>query len=62
MTPGGFMLGRYRRTQVFIDWSWLFVVMLLTWSLTDTFGAWHPDWTLARRIVVAATATVLFFA
>ena len=62
MTPGGFMLGRYRRTQVFIDWSWLFVVVLLTWSLTDTFGAWHPDWNLARRIVVAATATVLFFA
>lgn len=56
------MLGQYRRTQVFIDWSWLFVVMLLTWSLTDTFGAWHPDWTLARRVVVASTATVLFFA
>lgn len=62
MTPGGFMLGQYRRTQVFIDWSWLFVVMLLIWSLADTFGAWHPAWSLALRVVVASTATVLLFA
>lgn len=62
MMPGGLMLGRYRRTQVFVDWSWLFIVVLLTWSLTDTFGAWHPAWSLARRIVVASMASALFFA
>jgi len=58
----GFRLGRVAKTQVFVDWSWLFIALLLTWSLTDVFARWHPAWGAARSVSVAACATLLLFA
>jgi Zn-dependent protease len=58
----GFRLGRVAQTHLVVDWSWLFVALLLTWSLTDVFARWHPDWSVARSVSVAGCATLLFFA
>jgi Zn-dependent protease/CBS domain-containing protein len=58
----GLRLGRVARTHVYVDWSWLFIALLLTWSLTDVFARWHPAWGTAQSVSVAACATLLFFA
>ena len=58
----GFRIGRVAKTHVFVDWSWLFIGLLLTWSLTDVFARWHPAWGAARSVAVAACAALLLFA
>jgi Zn-dependent protease len=58
----GFRIGRVAKTHVFVDWSWLFIALLLTWSLTDVFARWHPAWGAAQSVAVAACAALLLFA
>ena len=58
----GLRIGRLFGIELRIDPSWLFIFILVGWSLTSLFGAWHPDWTMATSIVVALTAALLFFA
>jgi Zn-dependent protease/CBS domain-containing protein len=57
-----FRLGRLFGIDVRIDYSWLFVFVLLTWNLAAVFSVWHPDWTPLEAVGIAATAAVLFFA
>jgi Zn-dependent protease/CBS domain-containing protein len=61
--PGtaGVRLGRIFGIQVTVDPSWIFIALLLTWSLTAAFGRWHPEWPVTTAFLVAVVATVLFF-
>jgi Zn-dependent protease len=61
-TRGGMQLGRILGIQIRFDYSWLFIVLLLTWSLTSAFRVWHPDWTAATALATAFVASMLFFA
>ena len=57
----GFRIGRIFGIDIRIDWSWLFIVVLLTWNLSAVFSAWHPGWPIYGSIGVALTASLLFF-
>ncbi len=58
----GVRLGRIFGIEIAIDTSWVFIALLMGWSLTNAFARWHPDWSLATAILTAIAATILFFA
>lgn len=56
---GGIRIGRVAGIDIQVHWSWFFVLVLLTWSLSEgLFREEHPDW---RRVSawLAGTATSL---
>jgi Zn-dependent protease/predicted transcriptional regulator len=57
----GFRIGRVFGIDIRIDYSWLFIVVLLTWNLTAVFSVWHPGWSIYESAGVALTASLLFF-
>ena len=38
----GFRIGRIFNINIDIDWSWLLILGLVTWSLAASFGQLHP--------------------
>lgn len=58
----GFRLGKITGIDIVIDWSWLLIFVLVSWSLASSFGLGHPDWTTAMRWGLAISAALLFFA
>lgn len=58
----GFRIGKLFGIDIRIDWSWLFVFVLVTWSLSAAFGEFHPGWDASLRWSIAAVAALLFFA
>jgi Zn-dependent protease/CBS domain-containing protein len=60
---GGIHIGRLFGISIRIDWSWIFIFLLVTWNLAaGVLPAWHPDWGPALNWTVAAVASLLFFA
>ncbi len=57
----GVRIGRIFGIDLAIDQSWLFIAILMTWSLTVGFQRWHPTWTFGTSLGTAALAAVLFF-
>jgi Zn-dependent protease/CBS domain-containing protein len=58
----GVRIGRIFGIQIAFDYSWILIVVLLTWSLTAGFARWHPDWSPATDLATAFVAALLFFA
>jgi len=56
-----FRLGKIFGIEIRIDFSWLFIFALLTWSLSSVFSGWHRDWPSTEAIGVALAASLLFF-
>lgn len=54
-------IGRIFGIRIGFDYSWLFIVVLLTWSLTAAFSRWHPGWAPATALATALVAALLFF-
>jgi Zn-dependent protease/predicted transcriptional regulator len=54
-------IGRVFGIEINFDYSWLFIVFLLTWSLASTFVHLHPDWTMLASLGIALLAALLFF-
>lgn len=44
-----------------IDPSWIFIFVLVSWSLATTFAAWHPSWSGPLIAFTALAAALLFF-
>ena len=57
----GVKIGRLFGITVRVDWSWLFIFLLVTWSLSSSFGQIHADWSGVLRWGTAAAAALLFF-
>lgn len=57
-----FRIGRLFGIELLVDTSWLLIFSLVTWSLTSLLAGWHPDWSIATRIIVAVLAAFAFFA
>jgi Zn-dependent protease len=55
-------IGRLFGIELRVDTSWLLIFTLVIWSLTSLFGGWHPDWSVATRVLVAVLAALAFFA
>lgn len=57
----GFRLGKILGINIHIDWSWLLIFALVSWSLATSFSAAHPDWSITLRWGLAVVAALLFF-
>lgn len=58
----GFRVGRLFGIDIRIDWSWLFIFLLVTWNLSTTFQQQHSDWSAAAQWGLGLAASLLFFA
>ena len=56
-----FRLGRILGIDIHVNWSWLLIFALVSWSLSLTFGQIHRDWTIHMRWGTSMLAAVLFF-
>ena len=61
MVGKGFQIGRLFGIKVKVDWSWLFIFLLVSWNLASAFSGIHPDWSMGLAIAVAVVAAILFF-
>ena len=58
----GFRIFRLFGIDIVVNWSWLIIFLLLTWSLaTGVFPLWHPYWSQAVYWSTAIAAVLLFF-
>jgi Zn-dependent protease/CBS domain-containing protein len=58
----GFRAGKILGIDIHIDWSWLLIFALISWSLASSFGQVHPEWTGPMQWGLAISAALLFFA
>jgi Zn-dependent protease/CBS domain-containing protein len=58
---GALSLGKIFNIDIKIDWSWLFIFLLILWNLAVLFGHFHPDWGAGLRWGLAFVASLLFF-
>jgi len=56
-----FRIGKLFGIEIRVDWSWIFIFVLLTWNLMSVFSRWHPDWPPFEPMAIALVASVLFF-
>src|SRR5271168_1059830 len=62
MTPSqGFRVGRILGIPIFIDYSWVIIFGLITFSLSTQFTKEHPQWTNAQTWGVGLATSLLFF-
>ena len=57
----GFRLGKLFGISIHVDWSWLIIFGLVSWSLSATFGQIHSSWSAGMRWGMAMLASFLFF-
>jgi Zn-dependent protease/CBS domain-containing protein len=57
----GVRLGKLFGIDIHIDWSWFVIFLLVTWSLSATFGQIHHEWTASMSWGLALLASFLFF-
>lgn len=60
--PRGFRVGKLFGIDIRIDWSWLFIFLLVTWNLSATFQQQHPGWSIVAQWGLGLVASLLFFA
>lgn len=58
---GGIRIGRIFGINVYVDWSWLLIFVLVTSSLSSLFGSIHPFWSPLLRLGTSLVASLLFF-
>ena len=56
-----FRIGRVFGIDLRVDWSWVFIFVLMTWNLFAVFSHWHPAWSPFEDGAIAVLATLLFF-
>src|SRR5262245_41700536 len=62
MLTGGIRIGRIFGIDIYLDWSWLLIFMIVTWILAaGVLPSWHPDWSPALAWGVGLIAALLFF-
>jgi Zn-dependent protease/CBS domain-containing protein len=58
----GFKIARIFGINVYVDWSWLLIFLLVTWDLAGAvFPSLHPSWPLDLNIATGIAASLLFF-
>jgi Zn-dependent protease/predicted transcriptional regulator len=57
----GFRVGRILGIPIFIDYSWVIIFALITFSLSTQFAKEHPKWTSAQTWGVGLVTSLLFF-
>jgi Zn-dependent protease len=63
MSPAqGIRIGRIIGIPIYIDFSWILVFGLISFSVSSYFGSQHPTWTSTQTWTVGILTTLLFFA
>jgi len=58
----GFRAARLFGIDIYIDWSWLLIFLLVTWNLAAAvFPNVHPNWSPVLNLALAVAASLLFF-
>jgi Zn-dependent protease/CBS domain-containing protein len=57
----GIRIGRIFGIQIILDYSWIFIFLLVTWSLTSSFARAHPEWGAWGNLGLAIAGALLFF-
>jgi len=57
----GIRIGRILGIPIFLDYSWILIFALFTWSLASQFTEQHRSWTSAQQWGVGLFTSVLFF-
>lgn len=57
----GFRIGKIFGVDIHIDWSWLLIFGLVSWSLASSFGQIHTEWSTQTQWGIALLAAILFF-
>ncbi len=59
----GFRIGTILGLQIYIDWSWILIFLLVVWNLGGlVFPQMAPGWSLATAWITAVVAALVFFA
>src|SRR5215204_4979792 len=58
----GFRVGKLFGIDIHVDWSWFLIFVLVSWSLSATFGQFRPSWPIEMRWGMALLAAFIFFA
>lgn len=58
----GFHIGRLFGINIYVDWSWLLIFLLVAWNLATQFVQVHPTWGAGLTWGLAIVAALLFFA
>lgn len=62
MVGSGFKFIKLFGINIYIDWSWFFIFLLVTWNLAIAlFGPLHPEWSPLLTWGTAILASLLFF-
>src|SRR5947209_17925880 len=60
--PGSLRLGRIAGIDIYINFSWLIILVFLTWSLaTGWFPQLYPGWSTTTYWVAGFISTLLLF-
>ena len=57
----GLSIARLFGINIWIDWSWLLILVLVTWNLSSAFSQVHPDWGTQFSIGMGVVAALVFF-
>jgi Zn-dependent protease len=59
----GFRIARLFGINIHVDWSWIFIFLLVTWNLAGVvFPAIYPQMDFGNTLVLSVAASLLFFA
>src|SRR5512135_649403 len=58
----GFRIGKLFGIEIIIDYSWVLIFGLITWSLAEHYLVAHQDWSAVLRWSLAVLTSLLFFA
>ncbi len=61
--PSSFKIGKIAGIEIGVHWSWIFILVLITWSFAD--GILHdafPEWSQFQRWAVGVVVAGIFFA
>ncbi len=59
--PGSIHLGKIAGIEININYSWIIIVVLITWSLATQFAVVYPGWSTATYWIVGFISAILLF-
>jgi Zn-dependent protease/predicted transcriptional regulator len=61
MRGAGFKIGRVFGIPIFVNTSWFFIFLLITYSMASEFASVNPGWTDGQRWGLGIVTSLLFF-
>ncbi|MDP9146625.1 MAG: site-2 protease family protein, partial [Acidobacteriota bacterium] len=60
LTKSGFRIGTILGIPIYLHSSWLFIFVLITYSLAMQFTQAHPQWSVTQHWTVGIITSLLF--